>query len=126
MEDFTAGDHGGGRTRGDTQLERDGSARLGVLARGDVNGGVNILRVARPYFASFTMPTISTSSPILLPSSVRYRLPMGFCPAKNFLAIVWFTIATLGDSGVSCALKSRPATRSVPSVSKNRSLTSLK
>src|SRR5262249_46651454 len=61
-----------------------------------------------PYFASFTTPTISNASPGFPPKPLWNRLPIGFCPAKNFLAKVWFTMATLGDSGTSLRLKSRP------------------
>ena len=46
--------------------------------------------------------------------------------AEDCFAMVWLTMATAGDAGVSWPLKSRPATSAVPMVAKYPSLTALK
>src|SRR5580700_5606732 len=87
---------------------------------------------SEPYFASFTMPTISTGPPVRLqatcdprPSRMRKCCPRGFAAPKYFWAKDLLTMATLSEVDVSWLLKSRPPTIDVPRVSKYPSLTLL-
>src|SRR5258707_271970 len=75
-------------------------------------------------FMSFTTPTIVRWTPGSM-SSITMRRPTGFPPEKYLRAIDSLTIATLGDDGPSCSVKSRPRTMGRRSVSNNRGATAL-